>query len=90
MDRLLDERIDRSRDVNKRLGGGLIAHDLLVNIALLRWQQRMRKGSVGKGSETAVVSDTKVVSSCLTHHGFVNRGRQLACREKRGGDLRRN
>lgn len=50
--------------MNKMVGGGLIAHDLLVNIALLRWQQRMRKGSVGNGSERAVVSDTKVVSSC--------------------------
>lgn len=40
----MDEQTTRSRNVRV----GLIACDLVVNTVLLRWQRRMREGSVEK------------------------------------------
>lgn len=53
IDGLMDGRLGRHRHVKERQGGGLIACDLIVNIALLRWQHKMRDGSVLEDTRAA-------------------------------------
>ena len=68
-------------------GGDLIARDLVMSIALLSRQQRLREGSVERKWEweSGVIWHQGCVL-CWTHLGSVNRNRQLTQREERRGE----